>query len=115
MLALTNSCKMADGMSKDINNVKQFAMSLVNMGDSAGPHNQVHMLVLKTDGTFFYLDLIDKERFHKASNIKADNGIHLAWKLFDSHANMEAYSNDQQKSHIDYMKSPKASKMDDSR
>ncbi len=48
-------------MTKDYDVVKEFAFLVVNIGKYEGHHNDLHMLVLKSDRESFYFDPEDKE------------------------------------------------------
>ena len=61
---------------------------MLNVGDPVG---QERVLVLKANRELNYLDPCDKTVFAKATQMKANDGIHIAWKLFDSFTAMECF------------------------
>ena len=77
-------------MSKDLDIVKQFSMSTIRETSD----RQSHVFVLKTNGELFNLDPSDKSVFQKSAEIKLNDGIHVAWRLFESVAVMESFINE---------------------
>ena len=78
-------------MSKDKQIIKQYALSTIDVGDPLG---EQRVLVLYTNGEMKYLDPCDKKVFNKATQIKANDGTHVDWKLFPSHTAMESFIKD---------------------
>ena len=76
-------------MSKDFDVVQEFAVSIVT--ETCDP--QSHLLVFTNNG-----ELIDFNSGYENVNqhvlkIKANDGIHLAWKLFQSMGEMQSFIN----------------------
>ena len=74
-------------MSQDYDVVKNFVMSTIERN----PGDQSQVLVLKTNGELFNLDVRDNDVFKKSAAIKLNDGIHEAWKPFDSVATMKKF------------------------
>lgn len=80
-----------EGVGADLDDVHKLIQSYALCLNKSSNEKPATLLVAKTSGDYFTLSASDPMVAVTAITIKPDNGIHKAWKLFTSEADLRAF------------------------
>jgi len=95
ILSILSSCLFSDflvqGVGNDSSELQSFLLAYASCHGVNPPELKPALLVFKTDGDYFALVASDPASAIAVVAIKADDGVHRAWKLFESEVDLRLF------------------------